>query len=80
MPSPVVVMGDVVTFLPTAGAAVVTAPPSAVLVTSGSELNATFMDAMVEGDLTNIDLSGAYPATYIKGGYLGGVGLIKIDS
>jgi hypothetical protein len=80
MPKPVVVMGDVVTFLPTAGAAVVTAAPTAVLVTSGSELNATFMDAMVESDLTNIDLSGAYPATYIKGGYVGGAGLIKIDS
>jgi hypothetical protein len=38
------------------------------------------MDAMVESDLTNIDLGGAYPATYIKAAYVGGAGLIKIDS
>ncbi len=54
MADPIVTASNTITFLPSAGMAVVTTAPAVVLVTSGPEVTATFLPAMTESDLSNI--------------------------
>ena len=70
-----IVHGDKIIFEPMAGAAIVTAPPAAFIVTSnigvamGSKKNLA-----IEDDLKNVKVS----ATYISSAFVGGTGLVTL--
>ena len=71
---PIIVSGDLAVFSTTFGAATVVCPPFPI-VGSSPNVKCSGITIAIEGDEASI----IAPATYTKGGYVGGVGIVTVE-